>query len=182
MHNPHLACSILPHALCCPLACFQLTLTLYTFCSFFITVRFSLTSASAAHSASAQSGARGDGGSAALAFPTWPPPLSLTLPLCPLLRRPIWVLHTSLAHWLTLFSCRVSRSRDAYLTALCTSCLPEHYSISTEVPPRGWEISSKHLQCVHILLNSALCLGSYMDTGWNLIISTCQQVRHKRRS
>lgn len=66
--------------------------------------------------------------------------------------------------------------RDAYLTALCTACLPEHYSIATEVPPGGWEVSSKHLQCVHILLNSALCLGPQMDTGWNLIIATCQQV------
>ena len=67
------------------------------------------------------------------------------------------------------------------MTALCTACLPDHYSIATEVPSGGWEVSAKHLQCVHILLNSALCLGPQMDTGWNLIIATCQQVWGRAR-
>ena len=37
-------------------------------------------------------------------------------------------------------------------------------------------MEEKHLQCIHILLNTALCLGSVLDGAWNLILSTAQQV------
>lgn len=66
---------------------------------------------------------------------------------------------------------------DAFLSLLCSSCLPEGFSLKVDVPPGGWEIVGKHLQGVHMLLNSALCLGALMDSGWTLIIATCQQVR-----
>eukprot|EP00043_Microstomoeca_roanoka_P001504 m.33096 g.33096 ORF g.33096 m.33096 type:complete len:1605 (-) comp10854_c0_seq2:417-5231(-) len=66
--------------------------------------------------------------------------------------------------------------REAFLTALCTACLPSNYSWTADVPSQGWQITNKNLNAVHILLNSALCMGNMMGSGWDLIISTIQQV------
>lgn len=37
-------------------------------------------------------------------------------------------------------------------------------------------MSDKNLQCVHSLLNSALCLGGIMDSAWTIILATTQQL------
>jgi len=63
-------------------------------------------------------------------------------------------------------------ARDAFITSLCTMCLPDHYTFAAEPPRDGWRMHDKNLQCVHILLNSALCLGPLLDTAWPLVINT----------
>lgn len=63
-------------------------------------------------------------------------------------------------------------ARDAFLNTLCAMCVPDHYTFSAEPPREGWRINDKNLQCVHILFNSALCLGALLDTAWPLVINT----------
>ncbi|EGD78983.1 hypothetical protein PTSG_01954 [Salpingoeca rosetta] len=70
----------------------------------------------------------------------------------------------------------LKHQRDAFLTALCTASLPANYSWSTDPPPQGWQVSNKNLHAVHILLNSALCMGNMMESSWDLIVSTIQQI------
>eukprot|EP00056_Hartaetosiga_gracilis_P011474 m.174427 g.174427 ORF g.174427 m.174427 type:complete len:1780 (+) comp13506_c0_seq1:12-5351(+) len=66
--------------------------------------------------------------------------------------------------------------RDAFLTILCSECLPSNFSWSNNSSPATWEINSKHVQCVHILLNSALCMGEMMNQSWEIIVSMLQQL------
>ena len=30
--------------------------------------------------------------------------------------------------------------RDAFITAVCTACLPEHYSVAMDPPSKGWQV------------------------------------------
>lgn len=38
---------------------------------------------------------------------------------------------------------QLATPRDAFVTALCSACLPEHYSIASEAPARGWQVGSR---------------------------------------
>ena len=35
---------------------------------------------------------------------------------------------------------RLRTPRDAFITAVCTSCLPEHFSVALDPPAKGWQV------------------------------------------
>jgi hypothetical protein len=66
--------------------------------------------------------------------------------------------------------------REAFVSSLCVNSLPDNYSVIGEAPSGGWSVTRKNLQSVHIFLNTALCLGGILDTSWNLMMATTQQL------
>ena len=59
------------------------------------------------------------------------------------------------------------------------ACLPVNYSVALDPPAGGWVVTEKNLQCLHTLLNTAICLGGVLSTSaWMLIMPTVQVWRH----
>eukprot|EP00049_Salpingoeca_infusionum_P004411 m.78965 g.78965 ORF g.78965 m.78965 type:complete len:1623 (-) comp12550_c1_seq1:258-5126(-) len=73
-------------------------------------------------------------------------------------------------------ACDVAAGRDAIVSTMCQMCLPQNFSWSAEVPSSGWQVTRKNLQCIHVLLNSALCLGDLLGSAFKSVISTLQQL------
>ena len=69
---------------------------------------------------------------------------------------------------------QMNEKRTAFVSVLCSACLPVGYSASTELTATKAQVSAKELQSSHAMLNAAICLGGVMGESWGKILDTIQ--------